>query len=200
MSIIPGIVFSRPRWVLIRTRNDTMDREVYLGNDHLVDYRVQERTTGLFTSGLGLTASLSLNPTGSAATSSWFGPPTTSFQSASFATQAFADTTSSGYTESIVFFSSQFYFKRIFQFFRKFTKLFCYIIAITSHLFTSVSLQPSYKPHLPLPVVRKLSCEAFEHYLLLLLQQPVPLPIFYNDNCANILAYQNKPRSNYNHL
>ncbi|KKL06785.1 hypothetical protein LCGC14_2592570 [marine sediment metagenome] len=83
MSIIPGIVFSRARWNIIRQRNLTMDREVYLDNDHLVDYRVEERTTGLFISDLQLTASLSRNPTGSAIQSFFLGGGTSSFVSAS---------------------------------------------------------------------------------------------------------------------
>lgn len=65
MSIQPRVE-SRPRWKVIRTENQTMDRNVYLGNDHQVDIRIEERTTGQFTSGLSLTASLSRNPTGSA--------------------------------------------------------------------------------------------------------------------------------------
>lgn len=108
MSILPWIVFSRARWIPIRTRNETMDREVYLGNDHFIDYRIQERTTGKFTTGLGLTASLSLNPTGSAATASWFGPPTTSFQSHSFSTSSVTQTSESRtFTESIITYTSQ---------------------------------------------------------------------------------------------
>ena len=83
MSIIPGIVFSRPRWRAIRKRNDTMDREIYLGNDHLIDYRVEERTTGKFISDLSLTASLSRNPTGSAVESFFLGGGTSSLVSAS---------------------------------------------------------------------------------------------------------------------
>lgn len=83
MSIIPGTVFSRPRWRLIRGRNQTMDREVYLGNDHLVDYRVEERTTGLSISDLQLTASLSRNPTGSAVQSFTLDAGTSNFVSAS---------------------------------------------------------------------------------------------------------------------
>ncbi len=83
MSIIPGIVFSRPRWRLIRERNRTMDREVYLDNDHLVDYRVEERTTGLTISDLELNASLSRNPTGSAIRSFFLGGQTSSFVEAS---------------------------------------------------------------------------------------------------------------------
>ena len=82
MSIIPGIVFSRPRWRLIRERNRTMDREVYLDNDHLVDYRVEERTTGLTISDLQLSASLSRNPTGSAIRSFFLGGETASFVAA----------------------------------------------------------------------------------------------------------------------
>ncbi len=77
MSILPGIVFSRPRFTIIRTRNNPMDREVYLGNDHFIDYRVQERTTGKFTSGLNLVASLSRNPTGSAIRSFFLDTPAT---------------------------------------------------------------------------------------------------------------------------
>lgn len=83
MSIIPGIVFSRTRWNLIRQRNRTMDKEVYLGNDHLVDFRVEERTTGLFISDLQLSASLSRNPTGSAIQSFALDGGTSSFVSAS---------------------------------------------------------------------------------------------------------------------
>jgi hypothetical protein len=45
-------------------------REIYLFNDHRVHYRVEERTTGKFLSGLTLNAYLSDNPTGSAVTSS----------------------------------------------------------------------------------------------------------------------------------
>ena len=82
MSIIPGLVFSRARWKLIRERNRTMDREVYLDNDHLVDYRVEERTTGLHISDLQLTASLSRNPTGSAIRSFFLGGETSSFVAA----------------------------------------------------------------------------------------------------------------------
>ena len=83
MSIIPGIVFSRARWRAIRKRNDTMDREVYLDNDHLIDFRLEERTTGKFISDLQLSASLSLNPTGSAITSFFLGGGTSSFVAAS---------------------------------------------------------------------------------------------------------------------
>lgn len=83
MSIIPGIVFSRARWRPIRERNRTMDREVYLDNDHLVDYRVEERTTGLTISDLQLSASLSRNPTGSAIQSFFLDGGTSSFVSAS---------------------------------------------------------------------------------------------------------------------
>ena len=83
MSIIPGIVFSRARWRAIRKRNDTMDREIYLDNDHLIDYRVEERTTGKFISDLSLTASLSRNPTGSAVESFFLGGGTSSLVSAS---------------------------------------------------------------------------------------------------------------------
>lgn len=60
-----------------------MDREVYLGNDHLVDFRVEERTTGLFISDLQLTASLSRNPTGSAIQSFTLDGGTSSFVDAS---------------------------------------------------------------------------------------------------------------------
>jgi len=59
-----------------------MDREVYLGNDHLVDYRVEERTTGLFISDLELRARLSRNPTGSAIRSFFLGGETGSFVAA----------------------------------------------------------------------------------------------------------------------
>ncbi|KKN06639.1 hypothetical protein LCGC14_1075200 [marine sediment metagenome] len=83
MSIIPGIVFSRARWRAIRKRNDTMDRNVYLDNDHLIDYRVEERTTGKFISDLSLTARLSRNPTGSAVQSFFLDGGTSSLVSAS---------------------------------------------------------------------------------------------------------------------
>jgi hypothetical protein len=53
-----------------------MDREVYLDNDHLIDYRVEERTTGKFISDLSLTARLSRNPTGSAVQSFFLDSPT----------------------------------------------------------------------------------------------------------------------------
>ena len=107
MSILPGIVFSRARWTPIRTRNETMDREVYLDNDHFIDYRIQERTTGKFTSGLELSVVLSLNPTGSAATSSFLGPAITRLTSASVATSSVTQIVQGGFTESIVFHSSQ---------------------------------------------------------------------------------------------
>lgn len=68
MSIQPRAE-SQARWNVTRTNNRTMDREIYLDNDHLVDIRIEERTTGKATSGLLLTASLSRNPTGSAETS-----------------------------------------------------------------------------------------------------------------------------------
>ena len=82
MSIIPGTVHSRPRWRLIRQRNRKM-REVYLDHEHLVDYRVEERATGLSISDLQLTASLSRNPTGSAIQSFFLGGGTSNFVSAS---------------------------------------------------------------------------------------------------------------------
>ena len=75
MGIILGRVFSRPRWRLIRERNRKMS-EVYLDNDHLVDFRVEERSTGLSISDLQLTASLSRNPTGSAIQSFTLDAPT----------------------------------------------------------------------------------------------------------------------------
>ena len=104
MSIIPGISFSRPRWKLIRTENQPMDRNVYLENDHLVDYRVEERTTGQYISGLSLNAYLSLNPTGSALTSSFYGGPTSSFvgvtTSASFVTMSEVVTVVEGVSQS----------------------------------------------------------------------------------------------------
>lgn len=92
MSVLPGTLFSRPRWRIIREKNRTMDREIYLSNDHLVDFRVEERTTGLFISNLQLIASLTRNPTGSlGATSSFFsGVVTESFVSASHLTNSFA--------------------------------------------------------------------------------------------------------------
>lgn len=82
MAIQPRVE-SRPRWKVIRTENKTMDRNVYLGNDHQVDIRIEERTTGRFTSGLSLTASLSRNPTGSAIASFFLDGGTASFVSAS---------------------------------------------------------------------------------------------------------------------
>lgn len=106
MSILPGIVFSKARWTLIRQRNDPMDREIYLDNDHLVDYRLQERTTGLLTTGAQLSASLSYNPTGSAISGSFLGGPTASV--AVVTTQSvIAERISSSITESILFDISQ---------------------------------------------------------------------------------------------
>lgn len=99
MSIQPRVE-SRPRWKVIRTENQTMDRNVYLGNDHQVDIRIEERTTGRFTSGLSLTASLSRNPTGSAITS-FFLDSAPTFNVVTTETSSLATTISGIVTQSI---------------------------------------------------------------------------------------------------
>jgi hypothetical protein len=101
MGTIFGLIESRPRFKLIRVSDLTM-KEIYLDNDHLVDYRAQERTTGKFQSGLSLTASLSLNPTGSAVVSQVLsGPVVTYAETSSFAlTQTFSSSFSASVTSS----------------------------------------------------------------------------------------------------
>lgn len=106
MSIQPRVE-SRPRWKVIRTENQTMDRNVYLGNDHQVDIRIEERTTGRFTSDLSLTASLSRNPTGSAIASFFLDAGTSSFVSASQYDLSTAQIISGPATQSILTVSSQ---------------------------------------------------------------------------------------------
>ncbi len=64
-----GVILSGPHYTLKRVDDirQTAMREIYLENDHRAHYRVEERTKGKFLTGLtGMTASLSLNPSGSA--------------------------------------------------------------------------------------------------------------------------------------
>lgn len=107
MSIIPGVVFSRPRWIPIRVRTNPMDREVYLDNDHLIDYYLGERTTGKFITGQQLTAYLSLNPTGSAIVSTWYGGPTSSLVSVTQFTSSVTSHVSESINVSILYEFSQ---------------------------------------------------------------------------------------------
>lgn len=81
--------------------------EIYIGNDHRIDIKVRDPFTNKPIIGLAIQGFISENPSGSSATSSWFGPPTTSFQSASFGTQSLSSVTSSGFVESFVQHSSQ---------------------------------------------------------------------------------------------
>lgn len=94
MGIIPGLIWSRPALTPIRVSETKMKvKEIYINNDHLVDYRIQERTRGTYKSGLSLTAYLSRNPTGSAITSQYLTTPVpTYFATSSFAlTQTFSE-------------------------------------------------------------------------------------------------------------
>lgn len=77
MTTIKGLVLSGPKYIPIRV-SDLPMKEIYLENDHQVFYRFQNRQTGQLTTGLSLTAFLTLNETGSAAQSSYFTGPTSS--------------------------------------------------------------------------------------------------------------------------
>lgn len=58
-----GVVQSGPRFTLTR-KSDLPVKEIFLDNDHRTSYFVEERTTGIFLSGLQLSASISLTPNG----------------------------------------------------------------------------------------------------------------------------------------
>lgn len=68
MGTIFGVIKSGPRYSLTR-KSDIPVRELFLNNDHRIDYLVEERTTGILITGLQLSASLSLTPTGTPAAS-----------------------------------------------------------------------------------------------------------------------------------
>lgn len=70
MSNQYGIILSEPKYTLKKVEDirQTPMREIYLENDHRAHYRVEERTKGKYLTDLAsMTASLSLNPSGSAA-------------------------------------------------------------------------------------------------------------------------------------
>jgi hypothetical protein len=96
-----GLIQSRPRYKLIGASKIPM-KEIYLNNDHLVDYRAEERTTGMFVAGLSLTAFLTLNPTGSAIVSEFLTAPVPTMEAtSSFAlTQVFSASYSASVTQS----------------------------------------------------------------------------------------------------
>ena len=79
-----------------------MDREIYLYNDHLIDFRVQDRQRGTYTSGLTLDAYLSFNPTGSAITSSYLSGGATQSLVSVFTTSSVATVYSGTVTQSIL--------------------------------------------------------------------------------------------------